>query len=1562
MALGVLNNLSAIYAENNLNNTNASLQKVLEQLSSGSQINSGADDAAGLSLVNGLEANRTALTQSATNATEGVGLLQVADGALSQVTSLLDRAITLATEASNGTLNSTQDDAANQEYQSILSEINNIGQTTTYNQEQVFNGSTVAIYTGDSSSAGSSLDDLNIRTLSETSVGDSGGKMAYSSGTNSVFINLSTTSKNAQATDTLNASGTTAIDVNYLVKGSNGAETTANTTITVGAGTSYANTADGMISAINASGLGLSASFATQAQAGVADGGTQTGIQITGGLLSAGVDPNSTSTSGILNLTGTAASSLLTQGQTVVIQSGSTTAVSIVISSTVSTLSQLASTINSLDSQVTASLITNSDGTLSMSLADKLSSGGALSVTTTPGTVVPQITTTDVGVLQNPVSISFSAPISDTGTAGTDATATLGITGINNNSSSPLSGNVILSNGGSSITISMNNHSASADATHIYLTTANSTLNGLAAAINGTSGIANSATPVAALDMTAVAGSTGLVLTSNVTGTNLSGTSALQATPALGLSAVDNGAASIPATTATTTLAMVNGGGAAAGVFAGTDTLATGSSIVITNGSTDSPATPITFVVGTNVGAAHTYYTGTNNNTLTDLLTTMDVGAGATAAGIATAQVNGNGQIVLTSSTPGTTLNATSSLVDVTPAVSASAPSASGTSTSTTSGTATLLTGTTVAGGDTLTGNVVVSNGLGNTQTFTMGAAQGDVGTTLTALKTAISSSGMDITAAIDTVNGGLDLTSATNGTHITIGPDTLAENYATEFTNPASGSNSLGTQYQGGILNLANLGNLSNVSNGTLSGTLVLTSNTAANGLVTDSFVMQSGGGDAQAGNVWNLSTADSNIAGLEAAINGTITGTANATFVGAGAGNFGTGADDLDVVASTDAASGGVFIQSADANDAGLVTTGSNLTDVASLAGTNGTAGHIAADANVVFSNASGVNNANDVVSGKIVLSNTGYNGGNAITFVMGAGTATNSGAGTSSGGGATFTLTNDTLGDLAAAVTASGLGLTATAGVGGLSVTSNVNTSTISTNGSALKDNYGASVNVDPGSEFIPATAASAILGITGNIGQTDQLSGSITLSNGGANYTFTMAASSINSAGDNIYTNGFTLADLATAITDSGIGLNATAVSGALQLQAASTDTSITVVGTNSLEDTVSESLTAGTPDPGILHKQSTATLDLGGQLATAQPGDVLTGSITLTGTNGTEVFTMGGNGGLGTIAVGTTTSSETLQNLAYAINNSGIGISASVAATGLSLTMDSYGNTPIIGSSSLYDTMGNAASSASLGSFSSESDTLSAGKISFTVGGSAETVTVTSGEKVSTLISDITADSALLGVSANWVPTGNSTFGDVVLTSNSYGTAGNITGASSNVTDTTSGVALTYTPASAYNIGISNSAYSNLVSTAIYDSSSGQTNPTGGDTTEFEANSGQSSGIATISYSDGAGQSLSGTDLINQTDAQSAVNELNQAISDVASLDGYIGAQINTLNSISQVMATQQENVVSAQNAIQATDYASATSNMSKYEILSQTGIAALAQANSVQQEVTKLLQ
>src|ERR1700747_1445485 len=104
MSMVVLNNIAPTYAANNLSNTQASLQNVLTQLSSGSRINSGADDAAGLSLADGLLATQTALAQSARNTSQGVGLLQTADGALSQVNNLLNRAVTLATEAGNGTM------------------------------------------------------------------------------------------------------------------------------------------------------------------------------------------------------------------------------------------------------------------------------------------------------------------------------------------------------------------------------------------------------------------------------------------------------------------------------------------------------------------------------------------------------------------------------------------------------------------------------------------------------------------------------------------------------------------------------------------------------------------------------------------------------------------------------------------------------------------------------------------------------------------------------------------------------------------------------------------------------------------------------------------------------------------------------------------------------------------------------------------------------------------------------------------------------------------------------------------------------------------------------------------------------------------------------------------------------------------------------------------------------------------------------------------------------------------------------------------------------------------
>ena len=154
MSLSVLNNIAAIYAQNNLNKTQNSLQTTLQQLSSGSRINSGADDAAGLSVADGLAANQAALTQSAQNAQNGVGLLQTADGALSQVTNLLDRATTLATEAANGGLTAAQTTAADTEFQSIVTEIGNIGANTNFNSTNVFSAAATNFVVSDGTAGG----------------------------------------------------------------------------------------------------------------------------------------------------------------------------------------------------------------------------------------------------------------------------------------------------------------------------------------------------------------------------------------------------------------------------------------------------------------------------------------------------------------------------------------------------------------------------------------------------------------------------------------------------------------------------------------------------------------------------------------------------------------------------------------------------------------------------------------------------------------------------------------------------------------------------------------------------------------------------------------------------------------------------------------------------------------------------------------------------------------------------------------------------------------------------------------------------------------------------------------------------------------------------------------------------------------------------------------------------------------------------------------------------------------------------------------------------------------
>ncbi len=169
MALSILNNIPSLVARNDLEITNQNLQKTLFRLASGSRINSGADDAAGLAIADGLHANVTALQQSARNASDGIGSLQVADGALAQVTSLLNRAVTLATEAATGTVSDSQRTALDAEFTAIKAQIDQIGQNTTFNSTSVFTATTTTIFLSDAVANGSI--GVTVGTLSSSGLG-----------------------------------------------------------------------------------------------------------------------------------------------------------------------------------------------------------------------------------------------------------------------------------------------------------------------------------------------------------------------------------------------------------------------------------------------------------------------------------------------------------------------------------------------------------------------------------------------------------------------------------------------------------------------------------------------------------------------------------------------------------------------------------------------------------------------------------------------------------------------------------------------------------------------------------------------------------------------------------------------------------------------------------------------------------------------------------------------------------------------------------------------------------------------------------------------------------------------------------------------------------------------------------------------------------------------------------------------------------------------------------------------------------------------------------------------
>ena len=137
----VQHNITAMNSNRMLGLTTSAQAKSTEKLSSGYQINRAADDAAGLSISEKMRRQIRGLTQASANAQDGISCVQTAEGALNEVQDMLQRMNELAVKGENGTLTSTDRTYIQAEVKQLMSEIDRVQSTTTFNEQKLLDGS-----------------------------------------------------------------------------------------------------------------------------------------------------------------------------------------------------------------------------------------------------------------------------------------------------------------------------------------------------------------------------------------------------------------------------------------------------------------------------------------------------------------------------------------------------------------------------------------------------------------------------------------------------------------------------------------------------------------------------------------------------------------------------------------------------------------------------------------------------------------------------------------------------------------------------------------------------------------------------------------------------------------------------------------------------------------------------------------------------------------------------------------------------------------------------------------------------------------------------------------------------------------------------------------------------------------------------------------------------------------------------------------------------------------------------------------------------------------------------
>ncbi|WP_086932527.1 flagellin [Agarilytica rhodophyticola] len=174
MTLVVNTNVSSLNAQRQLLQSGADLDRASERLASGRRINSAADDAAGLAISNRQTSQIRGLDQAVRNANDGISLIQTAEGALDEVTNILQRSRELAIQSANGIFSDADRATLDAEVQQLKAEIDRIAETTAFNGQNILDGSlgNIALQVGSESNQ---TIDFTVSGFSTSSLGGSGG-------------------------------------------------------------------------------------------------------------------------------------------------------------------------------------------------------------------------------------------------------------------------------------------------------------------------------------------------------------------------------------------------------------------------------------------------------------------------------------------------------------------------------------------------------------------------------------------------------------------------------------------------------------------------------------------------------------------------------------------------------------------------------------------------------------------------------------------------------------------------------------------------------------------------------------------------------------------------------------------------------------------------------------------------------------------------------------------------------------------------------------------------------------------------------------------------------------------------------------------------------------------------------------------------------------------------------------------------------------------------------------------------------------------------------------------